>query len=222
MFISSETLTILKNFSTINQNLLIPVGSQLRTLSTMKDVLAEATVIEQFEREVPIYDLSQFLNCLSLIPGGEVTLLDDYVEISDGSNSINYRYADNSVIQTPPDQKLTLPSEDVCFVLKQEDLDTVRKAAAVLQIPNVSVKSDGDLIQLLVSDKNNSGSNSYSIDVGETTSNFEFVFKVDSLKMISGDYDVVVSSKMLSRFTNHSTNLVYYIAVDPSSSFYNE
>ena len=221
MFISVETLSILKNFSTINQNLLIKKGSSLRTLSSQKDVLGEAVIIETFERDVPIYDLSQFLNCLSLIPGAEVNLLADYIEITDGSNSINYRYADPSIIQTPPDKELTLPSEDVCFVLKQEDLETLKKAAAVLQIPDVSVKGDGETIKLVVSDKKNSGSNSYQIEVGETNVNFEFVFKVESLKIINGDYDVVVSEKMLSRFQHRSSNIVYFIAVDPANSFYN-
>lgn len=221
MFISSETLSILKNFASINQNLLIKEGSSLRTLSSMKDLLGEATVTETFEREVPIYDLSQFLNCLSLIPGAEVNLLEDYIEITDGSNSINYRYADPSCLRTPPEKELTLPSEDVSFVLKQEDLETVKKAAAVLQIPDVSLKCDGEVIRLVVSDKQNSGSNSYQIEVGPGEVEFEFVFKVESLKIISGDYDVVVSEKMLSRFQHRSSNIVYFIAVDPSNSFYN-
>lgn len=221
MFISQETLSILKNFSTINQNLLIKAGSSLRTLSSMKDLLGEATITETFERDVPIYDLSQFLNCLSLIPGSEVNLLEDYIEITDGSNSINYRYAEPSVIQTPPDKELSLPSEDVSFVLKQEDLETLKKAAAVLQIPDVSVKGDGETIKVVVSDKKNSGSNVYQIEVGECNQEFEFTFKVESLKIITGDYDVTISSSMLSRFQHRSSNIVYFIAVDPTNSFYN-
>lgn len=221
MFISQETLSILKNFSTINQNLLIKAGSTIKTLSSMKDLLGKATITETFERDVPIYDLSQFLNCLSLIPGAEVNLLEDYIEITDGANSINYRYAEPSVIQTPPDKELSLPSEDVCFVLKQEDLETLKKAAAVLQIPDVSISGDGETIKVVVSDKKNSGSNSYEIEVGETSENFEFVLKVESLKIISGDYDVTISSSMLSRFEHRSSNLVYYIAIDPSNSFFN-
>jgi hypothetical protein len=224
MFISKETLSILKNFSTINQNLLIKVGSSLRTLSSMKDLLGEATVTETFERDVPIYDLSQFLNCLSLIPGAEVNLLEDYIEITDGSNSINYRYAEPSVIQTPPDKELSLPSEDVSFVLKEEDLETLKKAAAVLQIPDVSVVGDGETIKIMVSDKKNSGSNTYEIEVGSSDvpfATFEFTFKVESLKIIAGDYDVVISSSMLSRFQHRSSNIVYFIAVDPTNSFYN-
>lgn len=187
----------------------------------MKDLLGKATITETFERDVPIYDLSQFLNCLSLIPGAEVNLLEDYIEITDGANSINYRYAEPSVIQTPPDKELSLPSEDVCFVLKQEDLETLKKAAAVLQIPDVSISGDGETIKVVVSDKKNSGSNSYEIEVGETSENFEFVLKVESLKIISGDYDVTISSSMLSRFEHRSSNLVYYIAIDPSNSFFN-
>jgi len=219
MYLSTETVSILKNFSTINQSILIRAGKKLRTMSVMKNILSEVDIEEEFTRDVAIYDLNQFLNCLSLIPGAEVKLEDDSIVITDGTNSIDYRYSDPSVISAPPEKELNLPSEDVCVVLTEEHLDTVKKAAAVLQIPDVTLLGDGAKIYLTVRDKKNSGSNSYKIEVGECDNTFQFNLKVENLKLLTGDYDVVLSSKNLARFESHSRPLVYFIALEPDSTF---
>lgn len=219
MFLSTETVSLLKNFSTINQSLLIKAGKSLRTMSAMKNILAEAEITEEFSRDVAIYDLNQFLNCLSLIPGAEILLEESSIVITDGDNSIEYRYSDPSVITAPPDKELTLPSEDVCVVLTEEHLETVKKAAAVLQIPDVSLVGDGNNIYLTVRDKKNSGSNSYKIVVGETSSVFQFNLKVENLKLQNGDYDVIVSSKNLAKFQSHSRPVTYFVALEPDSTY---
>ena len=219
MYLSQETISILKNFSTINQSILIKPGNRLRSMSVMKNILVEAEVAEKFESEIAIYDLNQFLNCLSLIPGAELDVTDSSIVIADDNNSIDYRLSDPSVISAPPDKELKLPSEDVCLVLTEEHLATIKKAAAVLQIGDVSIIGDGSSIRIQVRDKKNSGSNSYSIDCGETTHVFQFNLKVDNLKLSEGDYDVVISSKNLAQFTSHSRPIVYYIAVEPDSTF---
>ena len=219
MYLSQETVAILKNFSTINQSILIKPGKQLRSMSVMKNILVEAEVTEEFPSQIGIYDLNQFLNCLSLVPGAELEASPDSVNISDGTNSIDYRLSDASVISAPPDKELKLPSEDVCVVLTEEHIETVKKAAAVLQIPDVSLIGDGECIKLTVRDKKNSGSNSYSIDCGETTHVFQFNLKVENLKLMAGDYDVIISAQNLAQFTNHSHPIVYYIAIEPDSTF---
>lgn len=188
-------------------------------MSVMKNVLAESDILEEFSREVPIYDLSQFLNCLSLIPGAEINLMDDYIKISDGKNSIDYRYADPSVITSPPDKELILPSEDVCVTLTDDQIDRAKKSSAVLQIPDISLIGDGSKIYLTVRDKKNSGSNSYNIEVGVTDKVFQFNMKVENLKIIPGDYDVIISSKNLSKFTNHARAITYFIALEPDSTY---
>lgn len=185
----------------------------------MKNILAEAEITEEFDRDVAIYDLNQFLNCLSLIPGAEILLEESSIVITDGDNSIEYRYSDPSVITAPPDKELTLPSEDVCVVLTEEHLETVKKAAAVLQIPDVSLVGDGNNIYLTVRDKKNSGSNSYKIVVGETSSVFQFNLKVETLKLQNGDYDVIVSSKNLAKFQSHSRPVTYFVALEPDSAY---
>ena len=219
MFLSSDTVQVLKNLSTINQSILIKPGKRLRSMSVMKNILVEADITEEFTREVAIYDLNQFLNCLSLIPGAEIELGNNSITITDGTNSIDYRYSDPSVITAPPEKELKLPSEDVCVVLSEEHLETVKKAAAVLQIPDVSFVGDGESIYLTVRDKKNSGSNSYRIAVGETEEVFQFNLKVENLKLLSGDYDVIISSKNLSQFTSHSRPVTYFVAIEPDSTY---
>ena len=219
MFLSSETVSILKNLSTINQSIIIKPGKELNSMSVMKNILVKAEISEEFEKTVAIYDLNQFLNCLSLIPGAELLLEDNSIVITDGKTSIDYRYSDPSVITAPPDKELTLPSEDVCVVLTEDQLESVKKAAAVLQIPDVSLIGDGQSIFLTVRDKKNTGSNSYKVEVGETTDVFCFNMKVENLRLISGDYDVIVSSKNLAYFTNHGRPVSYFIAMEPDSTF---
>ena len=219
MFLSTDTVQVLKNLSTINQSILIKAGKKLRSMSVMKNILVESDITEEFTRDVAIYDLNQFLNCLSLIPGAEVELGNSSITITDGTNSIDYRYSDPSVITAPPEKELVLPSEGVCVVLTEDNLETVKKAAAVLQIPDVSLIGDGTTIYLTVRDKKNSGSNSYRIAVGEAENVFQFNLKVENLKLLTGDYDVVVSSKNLAQFTSHSRPVTYFIAVEPDSTF---
>ena len=219
MYLSTETVSILKNFATINQSILIKPGKKLRSMSVMKNILVEAEVTEEFTQEIAIYDLNQFLNCLSLVPGAELDVSESSVTLAEDGNSIEYRLSDPSVITAPPDKELNLPSEDVCLVLSEENLETVKKAAAVLQIPDVSIIGDGEKISITVRDKKNSGSNSYSIECGDTAHVFQFNLKVDNLKLSPGDYDVIISSKNLAQFTSHSRPIVYYIAVEPDSTF---
>ena len=219
MYLSAETVSILKNLSTINQSILIKPGKELNSMSVMKNILVKATIQEDFEKVVAIYDLNQFLNCLSLIPGAEIKLGSSSITLSDGKTSIDYRYSDPSVIAAPPDKELKLPSEDVCVTLTEDQLESVKKAAAVLQIPDVSLIGDGSRIYLTVRDKKNSGSNSYKIDVGETVDVFQFNMKVENLKLIAGDYDVIISAKNLAYFTNHGRPVSYYVAMEPDSTF---
>jgi len=219
MFLSSETVSILKNLSTINQSILIKPGKELNSMSVAKNILVKAAIQEEFDQQLAIYDLNQFLNCLSLVPGAELSFTGNSIHIGDGKTSIEYRCSDPSVITAPPDKKLELPSEDVCVTLTEDQLESVKKAAAVLQIPDVSLIGNGERIFLTVRDKKNTGSNSYKIDVGETDSVFQFNMKVENLKLIAGDYDVIISAKNLAYFTNHGRPVSYYIAMEPDSTF---
>ena len=220
MKLSDKTISVLKNFSSINQSILFKEGSKLRTISVMKNILAEATVNEEFMKDFGVYDLNQFLNGLSLHQSPELDFANDgYVVIREGEMRSKYFFADPNVIVTPPDKSIDLPSEDVCFELSTDQLDKLLKAAAVYQLPDLSAVGENGVVKLLVRDKKNDTSNDFAIVVGETNSEFSFNFKVENIKVLPGTYEVVVSRKLLSRFTSKNHDLTYYIALEPDSTF---
>ena len=220
MKLSDSTLSLLKNFSTINQSILFKKGTRLRTISVMKNILAEATIAEEFPKDFGIYDLNQYLNGLALHNNPELNFeADNYVVIKEGRSRSKYFFADPSVIITPPDKSIELPSEDVTFDLSTDQLDKLLKAAAIYQLPDLSVVGGDGVVKVLVRDKKNDTSNDFSIVVGETESTFSFNFKVENIKILPGTYDVVVSQKLLSRFTSKNHDLTYYIALEPDSTF---
>ena len=220
MKLSDQTLNILKNFAGINNSILVKQGTQLRTISVAKNILAEAEIPEEFPRQFGIYDLNQFLNGLSLHQDPEMDFKEEsHLVIREGKRKVKYFYADPQVIISPPDKKINLPSEDVHFQLDSGALEKLLKAAAVYQLPDLCVVGESGVVKIVVTDKKNDTSNSYSVDVGATDKEFTFYFKVENIKIIPGAYDVVVSSKLLSEFTNSTYNLKYYIALEPDSTF---
>ena len=221
MKLSDKTLSFLKNFSTINQSLLFKQGTKLRTISVMKNILAEVTIDEELPKDFGIYDLTQFLNInTTLFQSPELDFENEgYVMIREGRQRQRFFFADPSVIVTPPDKSLELPTEDVSFELKTDQLDRLLKAAAISQLPDLSVVGENGAVKLLVRDKKNDTSNDYSVTVGETDKEFSFNFKVENIKILPGTYNVVVSSKLLSKFTSTNHDLTYYIALEPDSTF---
>ena len=220
MKLSDKTLSVLKNFSTINQSILFKQGNKLRTISVMKNILAEATISEELPKDFGIYDLSQFLNGLSLHQSPELDFANDgHVVIKEGRMRSKYFFADPNVIITPPEKAIDLPSEDVSFELRTEQLDKLLKAAAIYQLPDLAVIGEAGVVKLLVRDKKNDTSNDFSVIVGETDKQFSFNFKIENIKILPGTYDVIVSQKLLSRFTSKNHDLLYYIALEPDSTF---
>ena len=220
MKLSDSTLSLLKNFSTINQSILFKQGSKLRTISVMKNILAEATIAEELPQDFGIYDLGQFLNGMGLHQSPELDFKNEgHVVIREGKMRSKYFFAAPNVIITPPDKPIELPSEDVTFDLSTDQLDKLLKAAAIYQLPDLSVVGGEGVVKVLVRDKKNDTSNDFSITVGETDATFSFNFKVENIKILPGTYEVVVSQKLLSRFTAKNYDLTYYIALEPDSTF---
>ena len=222
MKLNATTQEILKNFSEINTNILIKPGSELNTISTMKNILAKATINENFDREFGIYDLNEFLSVVSSLDKPELTLNEKHMTIStEGSRSkVKYFYSDPSVIVSPT-KDVNMPEADVTFSLSESNLVQLQKMAAILKAPDLALvgTKDGDVV-LKVCDKKNDTSNKFDIVVGENaTANYTFYFKVENLKMMSGDYDVAVSSKSIAHFTNTKLPIQYWIALEPDSVF---
>ena len=220
MKLSDKTISVLKNFSSINQSILFKEGNKLRTISVMKNILAEATVTEDFSKDFGIYDLNQFLNGLSLHQSPELDFKNDgYVVIREGKSRSKYFFADPNVIVTPPEKAINLPTEDVCFELSTDQLEKLLKASAVYQLPDLSAVGEAGVVKLVVRDKKNDTSNDFSVVVGETDKDLSFNFNVENIKILPGTYEVVVSQKLLSRFTSKNHDLTYYIALEPDSTF---
>tara|TARA_Y100001938_G_C7931434_1_gene349522 strand:+ start:34 stop:699 length:666 start_codon:yes stop_codon:yes gene_type:complete len=220
MKLSKNTLDVLKNFKEINQSILFKQGNRLRTISVMKNILAEVTINEEIPKDFGIYDLSQFLNGIDLHQSPELDFVnDEYVVIKEGKMRSKYFFADPQSIVTPPDKEMTLPSQDVSFQLKTDQLDKLLKAAGIYQLPDLSVIGGSGVVKILVRDRKNVTSNDFAITVGETDSNFTFNFKVENIKILPGTYDVVVSQRLLSKFSNKDCDLTYFIALEPDSTF---
>ena len=216
MKLSDETKEILKNFSTINQNLVIKEGSSISTMSAMKNIVANAKVTEKFPKEFAIYDLNEFLAALSLFANPELDFKDDFVLITEESKGVKYWYSDPSVVTTPQ-KEITMPSVEISYKLSSSTLSEVQKAAAVIGAPDMLLENG----KLKVTDKKNSTANDYEtpLDVGENNAKYKFWFKVENLKIIPGTYDVEMSAKKISRFKNTSVDVEYFIALEPESSY---
>ena len=221
MKLSEKTINLLENFSSINQSILVKRGSKLRTISVMKNILAEADIDENFEKDFGIYDLPQFLNGVGLMNDPDIDLKhDSYMIIREGKTTkVKFAFADPEVIITPPEKAITLPSQDVCFQLESVQLQKLLKASSVYQLPDLAAVGDGENITLMVRDKKNDNSNEFALTVGKTDKTFEFNFKIENIKLIPGSYDVVVSKSGLSKFTSKDRKLSYFIALEPDFKY---
>lgn len=219
MKLSDNTISILKNFSRINNSILVNPGNKLRTISVARNIFAEAVIEENFSKQFAIYDLNEFLNGLSLHKNPDLIFDNDsYLTIVDQNWKAKYFFSDPNLIFSPPDKEIKIPSKDVCFQLDSSSLDKLIRAASVYQLPDLAAVGNDGKIHLVVRDKKSETSNEYSIFVGETESEFVFNFKIENIKIISGSYDVIISSKLSAQFTNQKHNLYYIIALEPDST----
>ena len=218
MKLSNGTINVLKNFSTINQNLVIKEGSDISTMSAMKNIVAKAKVEEDFTKEFAIYDLNEFLSALSLFGTPDLDFQDDYVVITEegSAKSLKYWYSDPSVVTTPT-KDITMPSKELQFDFSSDSLAEITKAASVIGAPDMVLEKG----KLRVTDKKNTTANDYAteLDVPDSDVDYKFWFKVENLKLLPGSYSVEVSSKNISRFSNSNVDIEYYIALEPESSY---
>ena len=223
MKLSEHTTSVLKNFASINQNLVIKEGKTISTMSAMKNIVAKAEVDEDFPREIAIYDLNEFLAALSLFTNPVLDFSENFVTITEEGktgNSLKYFYSDPSVVTTPSSE-ITMPETEVKFSLDSGDLSKVQRAASVIGSPDLVLEKNGTGSYLTVKDKKNDTANNYSLDVdAEGSGEYNFFFKVENLKLLPTNYDVNVSSKNISHFKSQAGNAVeYWIALEPESSY---
>ena len=222
MKLTNYTTSVLKNFSTINQNLVIKEGNTITTMSAMKNIVAKAEVEETFPQQIAIYDLNEFLGALSLFTSPVLDFSDNYVMISEENKpttKMKYFYSDPSVV-TSPNKMITMPSNEVKFTMSSEDLSRLKRAAGAIGAPDMVLEKNGSSSSLTVKDKKNDTANNYSLDVDTTSEGeFNFYFKVENMKLLDGNYDVEISSKNISHYTNKSTDIEYWIALEPESTY---
>lgn len=223
MELNDGTLQVLKNFSGINQNILINQGNTLKTISEARSVVAKAIIDAEFEKSFGIYDLNEFIGVLSLVDTPRLKFDDEYVTIGDstGRSKVKYFFSAEETLTTPS-KDITMPAADVKFVLTNDTLAKLKRAASALGHSEVSITNSGGSLGLSVVDSQNSTSNAFSIDVdGEFAADsvFNFVLNIGNLKILPGDYDVEISSKLITQFSHKEMNVQYWIALEKTSTY---
>jgi hypothetical protein len=219
MKISNDTRDVLKNFSTINSGIRVKTGNKLETISNMKNILAVATVTEEFPQNFSIYNLPEFLGATSLMENPEFEFNDTSLSITDQNSAMNYFFASEGMV-TAPDKMITMPEAEIEFDLSSTLLNDLNKAASVLGVNDLILRSDGNTLTLEVTDKKNSTSNTFSRIVGTGDGvSYKMNFKIENLKILDGNYKVSVSSKGISNFKNIDIDLEYFIALEPDSKY---
>ncbi len=221
MKLSPETVEVLKNFSVINQSILVKPGNVLNTISPIRTVLAKAEVDEKFTTEFAIYDLNKFLAKLSLYKECDLQFDSDKVNFCslDGKRKDYIKFCSPGVIVTPPDKVLSIGTPDYSFELSKSDIDWQKKSAGISGSPYFVFKSDGKKISFVSTDVDDNSSDYSSTEIADGDgSKFEVVVKVDYFKILDGSYNVEISKKGLSKFTHTERKVEYFIAVESAKS----
>jgi len=223
MKLTTETLSVLKNFASINQGIEFKQGNVIKTMSGGKTVLAKATLKDEFPHDFCVYDLNQFLNVHSMFDNTEIEFDDSNVIFKSGKKKTKYRKTAKEMIVVAPDKELALPSVDISFSLTKEDFADLMKSASVLQSPHVAVESTGGKISVTGFNAKDNSAHTNSIEVAEGNGQtFKMVFLTENLKMIAGSYDVEISSKGLASFKNTTTDIQYWVATESKESKFGE
>jgi len=216
MQISKETINILKNFATINSNILIRKGKSISTISTAKNIFAKADVAEDFPVDVPIYDLNSLLELLTFMENQKVEFGESSLTVSKDNGKFEYFYSALNVIVAAPEKAPELDTKFE-FKLSSEDVNTITKAAAITSAPRISISNNDGTVSITVGDKKNATANSYKKVIGTSDVDFDCHMAVENLKITPGSYTVSISSKKAFLFKNDSNSLVYLIAMEPDS-----
>jgi len=229
MKLSNDTLNVLKNFASINPNIVFQPGQQLKTISESKTIMARADIVEDMPKEFGIYDLNEFLSVFNLIENPVLNFEDKSVLVSteeggtqlSNQQKVRYYFSETDIL-TSPTKDIQMPSADVGVNLSEDILNQIRKAAAVLGHTELSLKGENGLVTASVVDTKDSTSNSYTIELdkdNQCKNDFEFIVSIPNLKLLPGDYFVSISSKLISNWTNSNYPIEYFIALEKNSTF---
>ena len=217
MKFSNETLSVLKSFTAINKSIQMKPGNILKTITPEKTLIAIAEIPDEIPSEACVYDLSRFLSILGLYNDPDVEFGDKYFTISEGKRRTKYVYADISMIHTPPEKDINIPSEDVVVSVTESDLSSVLKAAGVLQFTEIAFVGENGKCTLKAIDSANDNTDDFGFEIGETDDEFKVIIKTDNLKLMPMDYEVTICSKGISEFKGD--NVTYFVAIDSKSTY---
>ena len=192
-------------------------GSVLKTITPEKTLIAIAEIPDEIPSEACVYDLSRFLSILGLYNDPDVEFGDKYFIISEGKRRTKYVYADISMIHTPPEKDINIPSEDVVVNVTESDLSSVLKAAGVLQFTEIAFVGENGKCTLKAIDSANDNTDDFGVEIGETDDEFKVIIKTDNLKLMPMDYRVTICSKGISEFKGD--NVTYFVAIDSKSTY---
>jgi hypothetical protein len=222
MKLSKETIAILKNFATIQPNLMFKAGNELKTIAEAKNIVAKATITEQIPQDFGIYDVNDFLSSLSLFNDPTFDFSEDgkSAYITEGKSSLTYFFSDEASL-TFPQKDVSMPATDASFELTDATLSSLKRATSLLSVSTVAVEDAGSGIVIRVKDAKNSTSNSYGTEVEGNNGNhkFKFHFDISNFKILPGDYDVSISGKLISHFKHKTLPIEYWIALEKSSTY---
>jgi len=220
--ISDDTLSVLRNFSSINPNVVLKPGQEVKTISEAKNILAVADIDEDFPTEMGIYDLNEFLSVVNLVDKPQLNFGDNHVDIVGGNSKVKYFFSDSSILTTPQ-KDITMPDCEVEVSFTDDTLSQIRKAASALGHSEMSITATDDGVNIKVFDSKDSSANIYNIqlanDAGYKEGQFEFVINISNLKLLDGDYVVKISSKLISEWKNTTKPVRYYIALEKNSNY---
>lgn len=215
MNLSEHTLSVLKNFASINSGVVLKPGKSQKTISAEKSILVEAKLEDDIPSEFGIYDLNQFLGIVTTLKNPEVTFGENTVNLNDGELSVTYRGCSSNLIITPPNKELKLENVTTKFSLSNATLQKLVKVATMISLPNLSViGKDGSLL-LKIHEKANDTSNDGVQKIGDYAGkDFIATFNKDNLKLLPDDYEVEVQVGAFAKFVNVKGNLTYFIALE--------
>ena len=222
MQLSDSTLAVLKNFASIQPNIVLSEGTTVKTIAEAKNVMAVAELDQSFDKQVGIYNLDEFLSVLGLVDTPDLNFENDFVTVKSGAgrSQVKYFYSDQSIL-TSPAKDIPMPEAEVNFTLDEATFKKVLRAAGALGHEKMTITATDGGVKLTVVDNTDATSNAFEIVVPGTydQTNFTFVMNISNLKLIPGDYDVAVSSRLISNFKNQNAKVEYFIALEKSSTY---
>jgi hypothetical protein len=215
MKLSENTLSVLKNFASINSGVVLKAGTVQKTISPEKSILVEAVLEDNIPQEFGIYDLNQFLGIVTTLKNPDISFGDNLVVLNDGELSVFYRGCSTNLVISPPDKELVLKDITTKFSLPSATSQKLLKVATMINLPNLSVVGKEGALLLKIHEKANDTSNDGVQKIGDYAgSDFTATFKTENLKLLPDDYNVEIQAGAFAKFVNANGNLKYFIALE--------